>query len=348
MKPLFKCELNYFPSVHLNQVYDGFLKLRKLGIIDLSIKRSKGNHTKPLLTVVIDNKYTVIYDALDGLNWIDASIQDNLNHFKNKVSADFYFKRSFSKQIIENAPQNCKVYPLGLNYPFQPEKGLPTDTKETVKNILKDNYVISKLYKKTSFWLKDFEYYPVPSKESNILFLARLWDPYETKLEHLQVQREFMNENRIRCIKLCKKEFGKQFVGGLQYNAFTNEHAKELIMPTSFTRRASFLNSVKEHNICIATSGLHNSIGWKFGEYVAASRAIISEPLNYELPGNFDNNKNYLMYNDENELLNQINTLLNNKEALFEMMNHNFQYYNNYLRSDKLVLNTLLKIHQNE
>lgn len=72
----------YTPSRHLNQIYDGFEKLRKLGIIDISLKKTDVNETKPLLKVVLDNKYTVIYDTLDGMNWIDAPIEENLQYFK--------------------------------------------------------------------------------------------------------------------------------------------------------------------------------------------------------------------------------------------------------------------------
>lgn len=345
MKPLFKCELNYFPSPHLNQIYDGFEKLRKIGIIDVSIKPVVSDNTKPLLNVVIDNKYKVIYDTLDGMNWIDGTIENNLNHFRKNTKADFYFKRSYSNQILEYAPENCKVFPLGLNIPFKPEGKYPTNLLETVKNRIKDNFIISKYYGKTSFSSIDFEHFPIVAKENKILFLTKLWNPEEVSLEHLKAERENINKNRMDCIKACRKEFGKNFVGGLQQDSFSILKAKDLILPNALTKRVSFLKTVKESNICIATSGLHNSIGWKFGEYVAASRAIISEPLEYELPGKFDLDKNYFAYNNEQELLTKTAELLKNRDTLFEMMNSNFQYYNNYMRPDILILNTLLTIY---
>lgn len=346
MKALFKCELNYLPSKHLNQIYDGFEKLRKTGIIDVSIKHTSGNQIKPLLNVVIDKKYKVTYDTLDGLNWIDGSIEDNLNYFKFNTDADFYFKRSFDKKILEYSPENCKIYPLGFNYSFKPEGKYPKSLQHTFRDLIKDNPIVSKYYKKSSFFSSDFESYPVPAKESKILFLSRLWDPEEVSLEYLKVERELLNLKRINCIKACRKEFGKKFFGGLQYDSFTNETSKDLILPFSLTKKDSFIKTIKEHNICISTSGLHNSIGWKFGEYVAASRAVISEPLKYELPGDFIVGKNYSVFNSENELLENIENLLRNKDVLFGIMNSNFHYYNNYLQPDKLILNTLLTIQQ--
>ena len=149
-------------------------------------------------------------------------------------------------------------------------------------------------------------------------------------------------------IKICRDQFGSQFVGGLQIDDFSTKHAKDLVVPNSLTNRRNFNNIVKSSNICIATSGLHNSIGWKFGEYVAASRAIISEPLEYELPGSFSHNKNYLVFQNENELIYNIDHLLKEKDEVYQMMKNNFRYYNNYLSPDKLVLNTILKIYEKQ
>ncbi|MBF8149561.1 hypothetical protein ITJ86_06605 [Winogradskyella sp. F6397] len=344
MKPLFKCELNYFPSRHLSHIYDGFEKLRKFGVIETTLIPATTNQTKPLLNVMVNNKYRVIYDTLDGFNWINGSIDENLDYFSKNIEADFYFKRSFNNQILDHAPKNCKVFPLGLYFPFKSEGKYPTRFYEKFKGLLKENLIISKYYNKTSFTNKDFEYYPIPNRENKILFLTQLWNPDDVKLEHLKLERKLINENRIDCIKALRKEFGKDFFGGLQHNSYRVSDLDSLMLPFSMTKREAFLQTVKRHNICIATAGLHNSIGAKFGEYIAASRAIITEPIEYTLPGDFENNKNYLMFFDKYELIENIHSLLRSEDKLVDMMRRNYQYYNNYLRSDSLVLNTLLKI----
>ena len=345
MKPLFRCELEYFPSPHLSQIYDGFQKLKKAGIIDLSIRTATGNSTKPLLTVIVDGTHKVIYDTLDGLNWVDnISTDENLKHYKNTIQADFYFKRSYNQAVASNAPANCKVYPLGLNYSFTPEGSFPMSIKEMLVDIAKNNFIVSKFYTKYSFVSSDFECPPNLSREGGVLFLARLWNPDDVKEEQLKTEREAINKNRIASIRACQKEFGARFTGGLQDDSFSRLHAKDLIVPFSLTRKESFLKAIKDHDVCIATTGLHDSIGWKFGEYVAASRGIVSESLCYEIPGDFKEGKNYLTFTDENALVEKTRTLLADKDALSTMMNNNFQYYNNFLRPDKLVLNTLLQI----
>ncbi|MFI3190717.1 hypothetical protein BCS42_05820 [Crenothrix sp. D3] len=353
MKPLFKCELDYLPSNHLSQIYTGFEQLKKAGVIDLSIRYTgeKTGATKPVLKVKINNKYKVIYDTLDGLNWIKGSIEDNLNYIKTHLDADFYFKRSYSKNILKYFPSHCKVYPLGLNYYVESEDFYFVGIKESIKHYIKEIYVITKILKiNKNFYTNDFEFYPFVSKETKILFFTRLWTPDDIIGKHFKSQIESINENRVRYIKACKKEFGDCFTGGLENDTYSNLHAKglnaeDLIVPYSLTNRKTFLNTIKNHNICITTTGLHNSIGWKFGEYVAASRAIVSEPLAYELPGDFKSPKNYLAFSNEEELISRINLLRENKDLLFEIMKNNFHYYNNYVRPDKLVLNTLLAIY---
>lgn len=339
MKPLFKCDIYYSSSRHLNQIYDGFERLRKMGIVDISLKNIDGNEIHPFLKVIVNNKYTVIYDTNDGMNWINAPLEENLKYFKKNIKADFYFKRSYNKTLLDYAPNHCKVYPLGLYVNVTPDLKYKKNLKRTVKDIIK------KYSKKRSVGSDDLEFYPIPWKEDKILFLTRLWDPDEVSLEHLKEERALLNTNRINAIKACQKEFGKSFIGGLQHNNFSLKNAKDLIMPSSLTNKNTFISTIKHSNICISTSGLHDSIGAKFGEYVSASRAIISEPLKYEPPGDFEETKNYLVFNNKDEILAKIHYLLKERDAMADMMNHNFNYYNNYLRSDKLVLNTLLKIY---
>jgi hypothetical protein len=345
MKPLFECELNYISSRHLSQIYDGFVKLKNHGILNFKLKPTNGDATKPLLKVKINNKYNVIYDTLDGLNWIEGSVEENLDYFKNNIKADFYFKRSYNKQVLVNVPDGCKAYPLGLYYGLIPEGKFYKIPINTTKDFIKNIFFYR--YYKPYFYSWSFEYYPFPYKEDKILFLTRLWNPDDVSMDHLKTERELINKNRIDCIKACQREFGKQFIGGLVKDKFSIHHSKDLVVPFSLTKREVFLNIIKASNICISTTGLHNSIGSKLGEYVAASRSIVSEPLNYEIPGDFDNNKNYLTFNNKDELLNNIYILLNNKDMMLNMMKRNFSYYNNYLQPDKLVLNTLLKIYQN-
>ena len=91
-----------------------------------------------------------------------------------------------------------------------------------------------------------------------------------------------------------------------------------------------------------ATTGLHGSVGWKFAEYVAFAKAIVSEPLNCEVPGDFKPGQNYLTFRSPTELVEQASTLFSDNALRHALMTNNARYYLGYVRPDALVLNSLL------
>ncbi|HYH15821.1 MAG TPA: hypothetical protein VD794_11400 [Flavisolibacter sp.] len=350
MKTLLECEFEYVANPHLMQIYAGFFELHKKGIIRLKArpvgKATSGPH---ILVVTINKKYKVAYDALDGFSWIIGDKEQNLSYFQNNFKVDFYFKRSFHQQLYQYKPANCHIFPLGLNYNVYPDYNMlaynPT-LKDKLKYVLKTNRLFNRVSSKNFFYAKDFEHHPTNHSVDRILFITRAWDPQEARWEGARPHREMVNQMRAECIRLCRKEFGDRFTGGLSTDAYSTKHFADLIIPNEYTGKSRFLQAVKEHSICIATTGLHDSIGWKLGEYVAASRAIVSEPLHYEVPGNFKKDQNYLAFETPAQLIEQIQKLLDNKELILQMMQNNHQYYTDYVKPDKLVLNTLLQVLQ--
>ena len=346
MKSIFKCELSYFPSPHLSQIYDGFETLRKQGIVDVMLSPQKKDPAMPILHVKVNDKFDIVYDTLDGLNWVDADLEGNMNYFNEQVQADYYFKRSFNPILQYHAPRNCKVFPLGLNCHFIAKGKFPKSVKETIKDAIKENFIVERLHKKTNFNCNAFEFYPFRANENKILFYTRLWDPSLNDSIAIKRDRAQVNQDRINYIRTCRKEFGPLFNGGLEANPIALKTAKDLVMNPKVHTRSHFINKMRESNICLTSTGLFKSTGWKFGEYVAGARAIVSEPLHFELPGDFAVEKNYLSFQNTDELITSIQRLMEDKDLQFNIMNNNFQYYNNYVRPDKLVFNTLLKVYE--
>jgi hypothetical protein len=62
------------------------------------------------------------------------------------------------------------------------------------------------------------------------------------------------------------------------------------------------------------------------------------------VPGNFEKDYNYLEFVNEATLLEKIDNLLTDKDLVLQLMKNNYHYYNNYLKPDILVLNTLLTV----
>jgi hypothetical protein len=345
MKPLFHCEFGYSSEPHLSQLFVGLDILQKKRIITCSIKKNIKKSAGSLF-ITLDKKYTVVFDMLDGFNWLDGTEEEKLNQFKNRTNVDFYFKRSYSDILQDYCSKGCKLYPYGLNY-YLDDGVFYKGVKNTFKNIIKNISFLREILKlgKEDFSYHSFESYPTPQNLTKILFLTRLWDPDTISSKFLKEERTEINNNRINAIKACKKEFKNLFLGGLIAENFSLKNYPEIIIPYQLTNKSSYIQQVKEHNICIATTGLHNSIGWKFAEYVASSRCILSEPLHYSITGDFRENKNYLSFTNAEELLEKIYFLFDNKNVISEIMQNNFHYYNNYVRPDNIVLNALLTVY---
>jgi len=155
--------------------------------------------------------------------------------------------------------------------------------------------------------------------------------------------RNSINRVRIECLEACRAAFAGHFIGGLSATPYAEQIAPHLIATAGTTDKQSYIQLVKASQICIATTGLHLSTGWRLGEYVAASRAIVSEKIHDELPGDFRAQRNYLEFSTAEELVGAVRRLLSDRSLMSSIMWNNYCYYQTHVRPDSLVLNTLLK-----
>ena len=155
-------------------------------------------------------------------------------------------------------------------------------------------------------------------------------------------ERLAINEVRAGCIRGLRHEFGNAFTGGLEHSAYAQKKFGDCLTNIpAMTSKKNYLELVKDNAICVSTVGLNQSIGWKFGEYVALSRAILSEKLAFEVPGEFGVNENYLEFTSVDQCVEQAVRMMENPALVAEMMQKNHEYYCNNLRPDALVRNCL-------
>jgi hypothetical protein len=69
----------------------------------------------------------------------------------------------------------------------------------------------------------------------------------------------------------------------------------------------------------------------------------VSEKLQYCVGDNFKENVNYISFDNISSVPDIIQNLLSNPEKISEMIKNNYDYHNNYLNPDQLVLKTLHK-----
>jgi len=352
---MMKCTMYaYGTSPHLSQIYTGFSLLAANGEIRLiqklhqycqagnKLMRSYGPLELGGVFVVLNDKKVLFYDLSDGSDLRSDVLE----------TADFYFKRSYVGAVIPDRFKSI-VHPQGLNYEVYTGKCIPHEVSRfLLRRTVFDKFPMELIKRVAELGSLSFlptinNMYspPKPHQEPRVLFMARAWDPEseppglsaEAKAERVEI-----NEMRARCIELLRNQLGHYFCGGFAQTKYAFDNYKNLLLKNVWmSGKKNYLSVLQQYPICIATTGLHGSIGWKMGEYVAFSKAIVSERLNCEVPCGFKANKNYLEFDSPELCLQQAIKLLEDSQCRQELMENNWNYYKAYLKPDRLVLRTL-------
>jgi len=317
---------------HVSQIITGFLLLKKQGY-DLRIREESGLANMPVLQAEYRGQ-RLIYDVGDGYN-VPEDILTGLEQ------CDFYFKRSFSREKNQAFPPQYqeKMYPLGFNYHVTcPGNPIREPVWKTLAKPL--------LGKTPDCWFTPSVFEGKAKRNGGepvkILFLTRLWDDREPGFSDAEnAERTAINHMRIEIIRSLRAQYGDSFIGGLNDNELSRSWAPDLIIPARYTERRNYLRLLQESDICIGSIGLFESIGWKTGEYVAAAKAIVNEEMHFSVTGDFEKGKHYLPFHTTRECLEAVQSLVDDPEKRYAMQLANERYYQQYLRPDVLVKNTL-------
>lgn len=322
---------------HISQIATGFHMLKKQGwpieIVDKTGDRENPFYDLPVACAQYRGK-KILYDLWDGY-------QNPVDMRKCLEWADVYFKRSFSaEKNRELFPEfQNKIFPLGFNYHVTYPTCPVNEPK--LKSLLKP--LMGKA-PEPYFVPRVFEGKPrkTAPQDVKILFQAQLWDHRDPDLSPEMAQEcAYINETRIAIVRALKEHYAGQFFGGLRDSALAREMAPELIQSEKYTERRKYLKLVHSCDICIGSMGLHESIGWKTAEYIAAAKAIVNETFHYSVTGEFEEGKNCLFFSTAEECIEAVRTLVEDPEKRYAMEAANEAYYQNYLRPDVLVKRTL-------
>lgn len=348
------CEIQlYSDSEHIQQLLTGFSILEKENF--LSVKVSKHiNYDANMfgvryLKVIFEQKIHVIYDMSD---------EKTLAYTHSLDSIDYYFKRSYDFNYLSTLNFFDKIYEYGFNYLAYSNNSYwikrilwSGSFKRKLINIVRSQKFLSNSFNiqnavNTSHYL-NFEQKPLIQKKPKILFLTRTWKPDRMKDKEKKEERIEINTQRANIIRLLKKEFKNDFVGGFSEDDYTRKYFSDCIVPQELTHKKNYLRILKDSSICIATKGLENSNGWKLAEYISASKAIVTEPLFFQVGKSFQKDKNYLTFKDHLECIDNVSQLQNDKNLRYEMMENNYRYYHSFLRPDSIILNSIMRIYTN-
>ena len=354
--PAITCKLLYqSASPHIQQLYTGFQLLHRTGLLRLRQERR---------TTAI--RYGSEAPHLQGAHHahLDALLDENLRiHFDTHDAEEVplreledchvYFKRSYSPAVVSTLPAELrgKVRPLGLNYRVLPDgmdlravrralslSGWSAKTLTTCKQAVDINNWFGFQPR-----LQLMQAPPNPRAEPNVLFLVAAYDPYDDPARSREKieDRISINETRALCIRLLKKALGRRFTGGFSHSRFAAKLYPDLVAPAGSTSQVQYFRTLQSYPICVATTGLHGSTGWKLAEYVAFSKAIVSERLVFQVPGSFAPGKNYIEFSSAQECADGAIRLVEDAQLRRELMLNNAAYYRDRLRPDALVRNAL-------
>ncbi|NLO45466.1 MAG: glycosyltransferase family 1 protein [Clostridiales bacterium] len=347
-------ELSEIP-LHLYQITAGFFLLEKSGRIKLRIKRLCAADPKSLpynmLRVNVGGR-SLIYDMNDGYdNLVKDGERFEELYDRLLEGCDFMFKRSFNAKMNARLQEPHKIKKTAPNF-FVTTRGNPAHfpapsdpRREKIKKLVR-LLPFSEFYNGWCYE-EEFRAEPVVNDEPKALFMARLWDPageFPGQLtEEKSEERRMINESRAECVRLCRAEFGERFFGGITPSPFAQrEYSDVLLEDMSIGKKNEYLKHMKSFDIHIATMGLHRSTGWKFAEYLAASKAIVSEPLFYESAGGLSEGKNYISFDSPLECVEKIYELFDGDRRLL-MMENNRRYRDKHMACETIAAETLAR-----
>ena len=351
-----KVTVIYNPRIHVSRILTGLRILEDKGLLCVSFVENIGNIFNlpqgPIVEVQVDG-IKLAFDMGDRWALCDEQGKEYLER------VDYYFARDYSTKTDIVTPEtfmdNPKVQPFGLyyyvTYPNNPLDKTPKGVKNRIKKLSKYIIGYNNIYYPSSFESGAIE----KNKNMKIIFMTRLWNTNEFDsakksniskkrrdyIDYLCEERNQINQRRIEIMRRLKLEYGSTFIGGMFDDDLSRAICPDLIASNDKTRKKSYMNKLALADIGIGTTGLHRSIGGKIGEYVAASKAIVTEKLEYEVPGQFEEGKNYLSFKTEDECVGALNYLLNNPELVFSMKKANEKYYKEYVNPEIQVMNAL-------
>ncbi len=273
---------------------------------------------------------TVVCIAYNGLSML-FDMSDSPHLVRVETVIHVYFKRSYVETAAYHG-HSYRVRPYGFNYgmayrafnwkrmfSFGFDKVYAARTLPVVNR-----------FTNLSYRYIDYRRLHATPRDNggNILFLTRLWDPANVRSEEKKAFRQQLNNTRIDTVKLLrKKQFSGRLLAGMEDTPLAREICPELIVPRSTTGKKNYLHQLSKADICIATSGLENTIGWRIAEYVAFSKAIVSEPFNVAVP-EFYEGEHYSPFTTD--IIDKVDALLYNRKYL-QMQEHNYAYYQKYM-----------------
>jgi len=182
------------------------------------------------------------------------------------------------------------------------------------------------------------------NREPRALFMTRAFDVGNAPDRSAEkvAERIALNDERAAIIRSLRSALGSRFYGGFTHTPHAVRNYPDALIPDPARgSKGGYIRTLRAYPVCVATTGIHGSIGWKFAEYVAFAKAVVSEPLNYVVPGDLAPGRHYLEFHGVDGCVQAVLRAMEDATLRAQLMANNASYYQSYLRPDRLVWNTI-------
>lgn len=351
---------------HSSFVHTGLYALKQKGLIEVKVvlkyasklgKRTINDNGENYTTLHAFPKasyYTLLDNKTKKKYFFVTDLYDHAECFSDfgLKKATFYFKRNYQKKYINFLDKELqdKIVPLGLTFGvhlYRKQNGIKHLSGILFSNL---SFKFDRLFFKRIFKIlgRQFRHW---NFVKNSRLLLRFENDNSPKKNTIFFQtRCFRNnsdndvtaihQDRYRIIKLLKSHFPNNFNGGFIENDFLSSKYYDAITDVP-SEPEKYLNALKKAKIVIYTRGLAQSPAWKMAEYMSQAKVIIAEKLTTDLPVPLTHGKEVLFFDNDEELIANIELVLNN-ESLANKLSENARiYFEKYVHPEKSVKRVL-------
>lgn len=339
---------------HTLQLYSGLYALRDAGCIALRQRHGRPALMRrlrpaPLEGGRLDKALDNLFVDVEGTGLVFFDVRDSGAWFPEIADrVSIYAKRSFRSGACKGP--SGRFVPLGLNYAVVLDRTCASELARALAQLDGSAFSVKRMCLSlvrvvprlgaalAAPTVSRLSAPPAPDVPPRAIFFARTWEPVGADDEGFDA----LNETRAACIRALREALGPRFFGGFARTPHACRRYPDCVVGADFsTRRGDYLRRLAAYPVCVATTGLFGSIGWKFAEYIALSKAIVSEPLEFEVPGPMSAGENYLEFTTPEQCADAVARLLADRDLRARMMARNREYYLEHGSPDALVARVL-------
>lgn len=321
-------------------LYCGLFELAARGWITVRFVPRFALHPKEVFCTVLEATDAVTQQRRTiAIDWRDNA---DLLALEKLSECDVYYKRNLIPAVTEPvcpSAHRAKLRPAGLSFAIRGKQARPwwvqmmsalwrdeqpliqRSLKATIRGLHKSLRVPAML--RSLAEKHELECNTMRRARNVVFYQLQAYDPRGSRLAE---DTNAINEERAQIIRALRRRFADRFVGGFIPTPYARMRYPDCLSRENHSR-ADYIRLMTSCRICLYTRGLRDSPAYKLGEYLAASRCIVSQRLQTVLPSPLRDGHEVLYGDDVEGLLEQCESLLSHEDRQERLSSNARRYY---------------------